>query len=850
MTKVKKFDEMYNEVFCDLSSTSVAMQLAAAGFGIVPGRGWTDDDVRVWTERGAMARPLYGMDVMTAFASDGLPYYVALDAIGTDTTSMLTIVDVDNGHGVNGISFDEMWERLVGWMSSIGCEEALDTLVVRSPHDGLHIYMRSDIAQLFKWMTELHVDALGNEMSIDWLTAGSSQHLTGPGCERPGAGRYRLYVPRGADITRLAEQVADMPTALLRWLVSADIAAHHDEPASIFRSDIGARRAAKDERLRDIVKLSRTKSEKRKASDVAACDVVGLYRDEPEQHEPGRHTAVVSFAGKVIHKATGSDFDTTCDLIEQEIRAFASERCVPMLPTAEVSSIVRDARRWAEQARDEIEQRCASRVVVVAADGSESTQVVRDWSRRKINGATYRCKPRRNGAPGLPVCSPANVVEALEHDDGLAGCFGYDAMNCRNCIVKPLPWSEQSESFPRFVADADMGRIITYIDEVSGFDATRNFATAFVEVCSRHSFNPLQDFVKGFDGRWDGEDHMGLLARFMGVGSDDVHHGSSFSATCMTLWMRGAIRRALHPGAKFDYTLILTGAQGVGKSTFWQMLAMRDEWFCESLTDIRDSKKSFEQISASWICCIDELAALRSAKDVARVKTYLSARFDDYRAPYKREQERIQRHCVFCGTTNELSFLADRSGNRRFMLVPCDGVMDDDGRPAFFSDPDFGHEIEQAWAQAYAMEAAAPEEPLVLPRWAMDVQAARNDDASVADPLEERLEEVFSAHRLADRPLSYAQVYALAYDVPESDYTRERHLKSFQDLARRVAQRLGWQEGRYRDTWGDASQKKTQRRGFRPVLTDEERRQHAEAMSKRDDEDRLVDVSQLTLYSA
>lgn len=833
------------ELFGDTGSAGIAMKLIAAGFGVVPGTGFNQDG-RIMTRRGAMSSPLYDMDAVRVLseADDDMPYYVALAQIGHGE-DMLTVIDVDNGHGnAASIPSDELWERVVSWLTGLGCPEASETIVVETPHEGFHIYFRSGIAPLFKWAAGLRCSELGDDIAVDWLTPGGHQHATGPGCIRPGAGRYRLMVPMSS-AGDLSNAIAEMPEQLLRWLVVRHVAARHGDASRCFRSDIGLRRARKLPALADILTAPR-RSETKPAAPAAGSS---LWRDADIAESGRRHVAAIEFAGRAESRMVGRDFAETRTLIEEEVRAFCSERCSPPLPSSEVDGIVRDALTWADRDRDKIEARCASRVVAVMPDGTEQAHVIQDWVGRRVHGATYRCRPRRNGAPGVPISTPANVVEALEHDEGLAGRFGYDAMACRACVVKPLPWSSQNEAFPRFLTDADIGRIITYIDEVAGFDPTRPFASALSDVCSRHAFDPLQDFVRGFADRWDGRDHMDLLSRYMGAEDDLDDEGRSFSAACLTLWMRGAIRRALKPGCKFDYVLILTGEQGVGKSTFWQMMATRDDWMCESLTDIRDSKKCFEQISASWLVCIDELAALRSARDVARIKTYLSARFDDYRAPYKREQERVQRHCVFCGTTNELSFLSDRSGNRRFLLVPCSGVMDDDGRPAFFSDPEFRAEIEQAWAQAYAIEAAAPDEPLVLPRWAMATQEARNADASVSDPVEEAMERAFAECRLSDEPMSYSQLYARAYGVPEESYLTEKHLKSFQDLARRVARRSGWEEGRFRSTWGRPGGQREQRRGFRPILSDEERAAARRLAEVSADDDTLVDMGQLTLVS-
>lgn len=843
-----KFAERYERI--EGSSTDIALKLAADGFGVVPGLGWKflkgggcRPATRPGDEKGGMKHPLRGMDIMSDWLSDeqdvDAPYYLALGQVGDDEADVLVCVDVDNGHHASPVDFDDLYHAMEKWTEQLGCPEAMDTMVDLTPGAGMHLFFMCEPALGMAWQTGLQCDGLPDACCIDWLAAPGSQHATGPGCKRPTGGEYKLFVPAGSDGLRAA--VRRMPTPLLRWLVSTGLEKRSGRVERLFaggaaggaaglKTNFAYQRAIKCADIADIIRVKprRKSGEEGAPARSAACDEVGQWQVEDAAAAGGRHDALVRFAGQCVHRCTGSDFDTTCDLIRAEVEAFGEHRCEPPLPTPEVASVVRDAMVWAAAARDEIEDRIRHRVVVVDQSGGRSVQVVRDFAERVVNGATYRCKVRRGGQAGVPVCSPTNVVAALEQDDGLRGCFGYDLMACRPVVLKALPWSRPTETFPRFVTDADRSRTISYIDEVAGWNPSRDFQTGFADVCDRHAFNPMQDFVRSLAGKWDGQPHIDrLLSDWMGTTPADDVDGRSFSGEVMRVWMRGAIRRALRPGCKFDIVPILSGPQGCGKTTFFSRLAMRDDLLCESLTDIRDDRKSFEQISGSWLVIIDELAAMRSARDVTRIKTWLTARFDDHRAPYAREQERVPRHVVFAGTTNELSFLSDRSGNRRFAIIPVVGVYDERGLPRLAGDARFEADVMQAWAEAYAAEEAHPDEALVLPQWAVAEQARRNDDASVEDPWTEPVARYLETYRhdCVDEPVSYAQIYASLQDCSQSDY-RERvsHLKSFQDSVRRVAEAAGWTYGRFRGTWGDEYGTRTQQRGFMPpALTPDER---------------------------
>ena len=64
--------------------------------------------------------------------------------------------------------------------------------------------------------------------------------------------------------------------------------------------------------------------------------------------------------------------------------------------------------------------------------------------------------------------------------------------------------------------------------------------------------------------------------------------------------MLGAVSRAFKPGIKFDYIICVVGDQGAGKSTFFRLLAVDDDWFTDDLKDL-ESGKVYEKLQGHWI---------------------------------------------------------------------------------------------------------------------------------------------------------------------------------------------------------------------------------------------------------
>ena len=131
--------------------------------------------------------------------------------------------------------------------------------------------------------------------------------------------------------------------------------------------------------------------------------------------------------------------------------------------------------------------------------------------------------------------------------------------------------------------------------------------------------------------------------------------------------------------------------QGFGKSSLLDKMSRG--WFNDSIRTF-EGKEASELLQGVWIVEIGELDAFRRT-DVARIKQFLSQRFDRFREAYGRHAKEFPRRCVFFGTTNAKEFLSDRTGNRRFWVV-------DVGDYAIIKNilENLDSEIDQIWAEA------------------------------------------------------------------------------------------------------------------------------------------------------
>ena len=189
----------------------------------------------------------------------------------------------------------------------------------------------------------------------------------------------------------------------------------------------------------------------------------------------------------------------------------------------------------------------------------------------------------------------------------------------------------------------------------------------------------------------------------------------------------------MDPGVKFDTAIVLYGSQGLGKSLILERLGRK--WFNNSLVDIK-TKDALEQIQGSWIVELAELAPTYK-NDNEIVKAFISRTSDRFRSPYGRRTEEYPRQCVFAGSTNNLMFLKDRTGNRRFW--PITGDKDRKTKNSWDLSKD---EIDQLWAEAYHYWTEG--EPLVLEgaleEEALRIQLSHTEGGELVGLIEEYLE--------------------------------------------------------------------------------------------------------------
>ncbi|MDP2901836.1 MAG: VapE family protein [Methylovulum sp.] len=176
-------------------------------------------------------------------------------------------------------------------------------------------------------------------------------------------------------------------------------------------------------------------------------------------------------------------------------------------------------------------------------------------------------------------------------------------------------------------------------------------------------FNPVLTWIKSKP--WDGIDRMAALASklIVEVGQE------TYRDIVLKRWSLGAVAIiADERGVKNELVLVLSGEQGIGKTSFFRSLAPAEFILDGHLLNPSD-KDTVKLAISHWLVELGELDATFRKSDIAALKAFLSKNRDELRLPYAPATSVFPRRTAFCASVNEANFLVDHTGNRRYAAL-------------------------------------------------------------------------------------------------------------------------------------------------------------------------------------
>lgn len=352
----------------------------------------------------------------------------------------------------------------------------------------------------------------------------------------------------------------------------------------------------------------------------------------------------------------------------------------------------------------------------------------------------------------------------------------------------------------------DYDKIQREIEKKYGIYDVKKLNSAIRIVAENHKYHPVKEYLDNL--KWDGISRVETcLEEYLGTREEE----HDYNAMCLRLFLFGAIERALNPGAKFDYMLIINGAQGIGKSSFFKIMCGDNLSFYQE--NFNNFEKAFEYTNGKWIVEIAELNAF-SKTDINFLKTYITTSSETYRIPYEPTPKQYLRQFVLFGTTNESNFIPDDpTGERRFVVIEAaNDSRKKEIKKKIYSKESF-YELQQVLAEVYC-EYKDGRKFLEIPEEFREQVTMKNKEFKYDDGLTGMIEQYLSnkteccVQEVFNRviyPLGYIKyTKALGTRIQEiiiripgwKKYSKSKdHRKWFQDYGKQIAfERTMWND--------------------------------------------------------
>ena len=243
--------------------------------------------------------------------------------------------------------------------------------------------------------------------------------------------------------------------------------------------------------------------------------------------------------------------------------------------------------------------------------------------------------------------------------------------------------------------------------------------------------------------------------------------------------------RTLLPGVKADMVPILVGGQGARKSSAVAAMVVADDFFTELQLDSKEDDMSRKMRG----CQIAELAELQGlhTKALEAIKAFVSRRHESWVPKYQEFSTKFSRRLIFIGTTNQQEFLADETGNRRWLPVVIDGFIDVEA---------IERDREQLWAEAGDMFVLGGVEYRDAERLAAEVHSEHMMSDSWQDAVEAWLDAKDPMTDEIPRTRNYLQIANVLKEALDFDSKAVHH--GHEIRMGKILQKLGYKRLRKR----------------------------------------------------
>ena len=224
---------------------------------------------------------------------------------------------------------------------------------------------------------------------------------------------------------------------------------------------------------------------------------------------------------------------------------------------------------------------------------------------------------------------------------------------------------------PFVPADERVRNTIAIKARLDGIDAWDKDIRRYMESDFVKAFNPVDIFLEGLRGRWDGKNHIEMLA-------DCVPNDNTRWAEWFHTWFLAMVAQWLGLNISHGNSVapLLISRQGYRKSTFCKRLLPEAlQWGYNDNLIISEKQNTLRAMTQSLLINIDEFNTLSAKTQDGFLKNVMQLANIKIRQPYCQQQVTLPRIASFIATANVSDVFSDPSGCRRFIAVTLTGPI-------------------------------------------------------------------------------------------------------------------------------------------------------------------------------
>ena len=224
---------------------------------------------------------------------------------------------------------------------------------------------------------------------------------------------------------------------------------------------------------------------------------------------------------------------------------------------------------------------------------------------------------------------------------------------------------------PFVPVDERMRNTIAIKARLDGIDAWDKDIRRYTESDFVKAFNPVDIFLKELRGRWDGKNHIEVLA-------DCVPNDNTRWAEWFHTWFLAMVAQWMGLDVSHGNSVapLLISRQGYRKSTFCKRLLPEAlQWGYNDNLIISEKQNTLRAMTQSLLINIDEFNTLSAKTQDGFLKNVMQLANIKIRQPYRQQQVTLPRIASFIATANVADVFSDPSGCRRFIAVTLTGPI-------------------------------------------------------------------------------------------------------------------------------------------------------------------------------